>query len=382
MTFPSLGLPRYFSKTLKSQNYDKPYPIQERAIPSILAKKDVLGIAQTGSGKTASYILPLLANLENVKTEGPRHIKALVLVPTRELALQVHEVIKQFTGDLPFRCRSLAVHGGVSINVQMLGLTNINILVATPGRLLDLVSKNAIHLSVVKMLVLDEADKMLNLGFKKEMDEIFKLLPRQRQNLLFSATLSPNVEDVQRVLLQNPEVINIAPKEDYTELIQQSAYALTKEQKGPLLRALIKKNQDKQILIFTSSIHQADLVVTKLNKNKIKAKAIHGKKSQLVRNETLNSFKRGKLRILIATDLLARGIDIEFLPMVINYELPRSPKDYIHRIGRTGRAKNPGEAISFITEEDLHHFKVIQKKMKRHVELKSAQESKDLIEKS
>lgn len=380
MSFSSLGLPKYFLKTLKSQNFTKPYPIQEQAIPSILAKKDILGIAETGSGKTASYVLPLLANLEMAESKGARHIKALVLVPTRELAIQVKEVIEQFSRDLPFRCKSLAVYGGVSINVQMLGLTNVSVLVATPGRLLDLVRSNAVHLSAVQTLVLDEADKMLNLGFKKEMDEIFALLPKRRQNLLFSATLNPNVESITGVLLQNPEVIHIAPKEDHIDLIKLSAYAVTKEQKGPLLRYLIKKGEGQQTLIFTSSIHQADIVETKLNNNNIKAKAIHGKKSQQARTETMNSFKRGKLRVLVATDLLSRGIDIEFLPCVINYELPRSPKDYIHRIGRTGRAENPGEAISLITPDDLHHFKVIQKKMKKRVELTSLDETKKLID--
>ena len=212
-------------------------------------------------------------------------------------------------------------------------------------------------------LVLDEADKMLNLGFKEEMTRIFSLLPRKRQNLLFSATLSDDVNNINQILLHNPLVIKIEPKEDNIDLINQSAYYVTEEKKGPLLRYLINHNDSSQVLVFTSSIFKADGVVDKLQKNGFDAMAIHGKKSQTARTEALKNFKSGKIQVLVTTDLLARGIDIEFLPFVINYELPRSPKDYIHRIGRTGRAESPGEAISFVTPEDQAHFKIIQKKM-------------------
>lgn len=369
MPFSSLGLPKYLLAALANQGFSKPYPIQEKAIPVILSNKDVLGIAKTGSGKTASYVLPILTKLARVKALKVRHVPVLILVPTRELAVQVEGVFRQFTDALPFPCKTMAVYGGVSVNVQMQRLNNVSVLVATPGRLLDLVNSNAVHLSSVKTFVLDEADKMLNLGFKKEVDEILALLPPKRQNLLFSATLSPNIEEVKRVLLYNPRVINITPEVNSIDLINQVAYAVSKEKKGPLLRYLIKERKMTQVLVFTSSVYQTDLVVSKLLKNKIEAQGIHSKKSQYARMTALTDFKEGKLRVLVATDLLARGIDIQFLPCVINYELPRSPKDFVHRVGRTGRAENPGEAISFVTPDDQHHFKVIQKKMKKRVEM-------------
>jgi len=369
MSFSALGLPEYFLKPLSEAGFTEPYPIQKEAIPTILSGKDVLGIAQTGSGKTASYVLPIIAGLEEVKPESVRHISVLVLVPTRELAMQVEAIFKQFSLASPFRCKSMAVFGGASINVQMQEMSNVRILVATPGRLLDLINSNSVHLGAVKTLVLDEADKMLNLGFKEEMDKIIAFLPKIRQNLLFSATLSPNVENVERVLLQNPKVINVVPKEQGIDLIEQIAYLVKQAEKGPLLRKIIEQHNDDQVLIFTSSVYQADHVVSKLANTNRKASAIHGKKSQSQRTEALASFKKGKLKILVATDVLARGIDIQFLPLVINYELPRSPKDYIHRIGRTGRAENSGKAISLITEEDTHHFKIIQNKMKKLVKV-------------
>ncbi|WP_020538881.1 DEAD/DEAH box helicase [Lewinella cohaerens] len=380
MSFSPLGLPAYLLDTLEKQKFTKAYPIQEMAIPAVLEGKDLLGIAQTGSGKTASYVLPILANLEKVTTRVARHVEVLVLVPTRELAVQVEGVFKLYGKSLPFRFKSLAVYGGASINVQMQALPKVNVLVATPGRLLDLISVNAVQLSAVKTLVLDEADKMLNLGFKDEMDKILTFLPEKRQNLLFSATLSPNVENVRNVLLEDPLVINIAPEEKTVDLINQSAYSVTLAQKGPLLRHLIKAKKMRQVLVFTSSVYQADQVASKLSKNRFSSAAIHGKKSQGARSQALSDFKTGKVRVLVATDLLARGIDIEFLPFVINYELPRSPKDFVHRIGRTGRAENPGEAISFVTEEDRHHFKVIQKKMKKWVDLVDGEETTRLLE--
>ncbi|WP_417602984.1 DEAD/DEAH box helicase [Owenweeksia hongkongensis] len=377
MSFTSLGLSPYLAKALTAQNYTKPYPIQEAAIPAILKGKDILGIAQTGSGKTASYVLPTLMNLDGKTATKNRHINVLVLVPTRELAIQVEEVFKVFGKALPFPFKSFAVYGGVSINPQMIGLQNVNVLVATPGRLLELSESNALHLSSVSTLILDEADKMLNLGFKAEMDRIFALLPKKRQNLLFSATLSPDVENVERVLLNDPLVINIAPKEENLDLINQLGYFVNEEKKGPLLRYLIKKGDMQQVLVFTSSTARADAVADKLHHNGIPARAIHSKKSQGNRKASLEQFKAGKLRVLVATDLLSRGIDIEFLPYVINYELPRSPKDFVHRIGRTGRAENTGQAITLITPDDKHHFKVIQKKMKKAVTMIDSENLED-----
>lgn len=367
MPFSSLGLSPSLQKALAEQKYTQPYPIQQEAIPAILNRKDVLGIAQTGSGKTASYVLPLLMNLQGNTVTKNRHVNVLVLVPTRELAVQVADVFKLFSSSLPQRIKSLAVYGGVSINPQMMGLQGVNVLVATPGRLLELVESNAVHLSNIDTLVLDEADKMLNLGFKEEMDRIFALLPKKRQNLLFSATLSDDVNAINQVLLRDPLVIKIEPETNNIDLISQLGYFVPEENKGPLLRYLIKHNALKQVLVFASSVYKADSVADKLRKNGIDATAMHSKKSQEARTEALSKFKSGKLRVLVATDLISRGIDIKFLPHVINYELPRSPKDYVHRIGRTGRAESPGEAISFITPEDQHHFKIIQKKMGKWV---------------
>lgn len=369
MPFDTLGLAQYLVKAIAEQEYKKPYPVQEKAIPAILQQKDVLGIAQTGSGKTAAYVLPVLMNLKGKTKTKNRHISVLVLVPTRELAIQVEEVFRLFGKALPFPFKSFAVYGGASINPQMKSLSNVNVLVATPGRLLELSESNAVHFSEMSTLVLDEADKLLNLGFKKEMDRIFALLPQRRQNLLFSATLSPEVQKVENILLNKPAVIKIAAEVYTISLIRQLGYFVKPEKKGPLLRYLIKENNWQQVLIFTSSVYQADLVADKLQKNEIDAKAIHSKKSQGKRREALADFKSGTLRVLVATDLLSRGIDIEFLPHVINYELPRSPKDFIHRIGRTGRAENPGDALTFVTEEDKHHFRVIQKKMKCRVNM-------------
>jgi len=367
MPFSALGLPPSLIKVLADQKYLEPYPIQKEAIPAILRRKDVLGIAQTGSGKTASYVLPILQNLQGNTTAKNRHVKVLVLVPTRELAAQVRDVFHTFEKELPQKVRSLAVFGGVSINPQMMALQGVNILVATPGRLLELVGNNAVHLSEIDTLVLDEADKMLNLGFKEEMQQIFSLLPKKRQNLLFSATLSEDLEGLKQILLRDPVVIRIEEEKNNIDLITQLAYFVDEEKKGPLLRYLIKRNGLKQVLVFTSSVYKADNVADKLRKNGIDAGAMHSKKSQEARTEVLSRFKKGTLRVLVTTDLLSRGIDIKFLPHVINYELPRSPKDYIHRIGRTGRAESPGEAISFITPEDKHHFKIIQKKMGKWV---------------
>ncbi|TAJ12039.1 DEAD/DEAH box helicase [Marinilabiliaceae bacterium JC017] len=367
MSFTSLGLSPSLLRTLAANNFTQPFPIQQQAIPAILNRKDVLGIAQTGSGKTASYVLPVLMNLQGSTTTKNRHVNALVLVPTRELAVQVREVFQMFGSKLPEPIKSLAVYGGVSINPQMIALQNVNVLVATPGRLLELVESNAVHLSDIETLVLDEADKMLNLGFKEEMNRIFALLPKKRQNLLFSATLSEDINQINQFLLHDPLVIKIEAPKDNIELINQLGYFVPEEKKGPLLRYIIKHNELKQVLVFTSSVYKADNVADKLRKNGIDAIAIHSKKSQGARTKALSKFKAGELQVLVTTDLLARGIDIEFLPCVINYELPRSPKDYIHRIGRTGRAESPGDAISLVTPEDKHHFKIIQKKMGKWV---------------
>ena len=367
MSFSSLGISSSLIEALVRQNYTEPTPIQKEAVPAILKKKDVLGIAKTGSGKTASYVLPILMNLEGNNLSRNRHINVLVVVPTRELAVQVREVFQLFNSALTTPLKTMAVYGGVAINPQMKAMMGVNILVATPGRLLELVDSNAVSLSAIDTLVLDEADKMLNLGFKDEMNRIFSLLPKKRQNLLFSATLNDDVDTINRILLNDPLVIKIEEEENNIDLISQLGYYVSEEKKGPLLRYLFKTNDLRQVLVFASSTFNCDKITDKLQKNGINAMAIHSKKSQQARTKALENFKEGKLRVLVATDLISRGIDITFLPCVINYELPRSPKDYIHRIGRTGRAENPGEAISFISSEEVHHFKIIQKKMGKWV---------------
>ncbi|GAB3816449.1 DEAD/DEAH box helicase [Pontibacter rugosus] len=369
MSFTSLGLSDQLLKAVAEKGFTKPYPIQQQAIPAILKGKDVLGIAQTGSGKTASFALPILQRFAGLTPLRNRSIRGLVLVPTRELAVQVGEVFQELGQYLSRRIKTVAVFGGVSINPQMMQLAGTEILVATPGRLLDLIASKAVRLSEVEVLVLDEADKMLNLGFKEEMDQIFALLPNERQNVLFSATLADDVAAIKEKLLINPVTIEIQAEQQNTNLIKQTAYKVADESKGPFLRYLIKQQNMQQVLVFISSTKKADNVAAKLNKNGIVAMAMHSGKSQGARTEALKQFKAGKVRVLVATDLASRGIDIQFLPYVINYDLPRSPKDYVHRIGRTGRAEAEGEAISMISPDEMHHFKIIQKKMGKQVPL-------------
>ncbi len=369
MPFSSLGLSKPLIKAVLAQSYTKPYPIQEEAIPAILQGRDILGIAKTGSGKTASFVLPILEMFQRKNVGKNRYVKALVLAPTRELAVQIAEVFQLFGENLPRKVKTLAVYGGVSINPQMMALQNVEIVVATPGRLLDLMSANALQLSDVDILVIDEADKMLDLGFEEEMEHIFDRLPRDRQTILFSATLGDAIQDINTALLRNPVKIEVVEEEQNLDLIKQIAYRVDPERKGPLLRYIIKSGQMKQVLVFVSSTRTADNVAIKLNKNGIQAAAIHSGKTQGARMDALTKFKAGRLIVLVATDLISRGIDIQLLPHVINFELPRSPKDYIHRIGRTGRAEAEGEAISLICPEDEHHFKIIQKKMGKRVEI-------------
>jgi ATP-dependent RNA helicase RhlE len=373
--FGALGLSAALLKALEGLPYTQPTPIQEQAIPAVLFGKDVLGIAQTGSGKTASYVLPVLQRLmEERWVVQNRHVPVLVLVPTRELALQIEAVFNEFSAGLSEPVKTVAVFGGVSINPQMIGMQGVQVLIATPGRLLDLVDHKAVHLAEVKMLVLDEADRMLDLGFKDEMDRLLAMMPRKRQNLLFSATLSNAVNAITQVVLHKPEVIQASSEPQEVTLIQQRAFRVSPERKGPYLRYLIKSRDMQQVLVFTASSHSADHVADKLRKHGIDARATHGKKSNHARQETLANFKAGKLRVLVTTDLLSRGIDIEFLPYVINYELPRSPKDHVHRIGRTGRAERPGEAFTLVTPEDQPHFKVIQKKMGQWLTLEGTED--------
>ena len=371
MHFKDFKFSQNLLKLIEKEGYRSVYPIQEKVIPAIMDKRDILGIAKTGSGKTAGFVLPIISNFRKQNPEAKdRNIQILVLVPTRELAIQISDVFHLFKNGSREEIIIKSVYGGVSINPQMKAMHGVDILVATPGRLLDLVQSNALSLSKVKILVLDEADKMLNLGFAEEMNKILSLLPTNRQNLLFSATLSKNIDSISKIFLSDPLVIKINEEnEDNTQNIKQYGYFVNEEKKGSLLRYLIKEKNMQRVLIFTSSIYQTNNVTNKLNKNGIQAIAFHSKKSQNARINALKKFKEGEIQALVTTNLLSRGIDIEKLPYVINYELPRSPKDYIHRIGRTGRAESKGEAISLVSPSELAHFKVILKKMNLWVDM-------------
>jgi len=363
MTFSSLGLAKGLLEAVAEQKFTCPYPIPRKVIPAILQGRDLLAIAKSGSGKTAGFVLPLL---QMVQCPGPgkrRTLKALILVPTRELAAQIGEVVEQLGRHLTPRVKSCAVFGGVAINPQMISLNGTELLIATPGRLLELVARNSVQLSTVAILVLDEADKLLEQGFQDELEQILALLPKKRQNLMFSATFGENVRQLAIGLLADPLQIEIKEEAAEADLITQEIYTVDPTRKGLLLRYLIKRGDWQQVLVFASSQRRADIVVKKLLANGISAATFHGGMSQGGRTTALAAFKSGVLRVLVATDLAARGIDVKYLPHVVNYELPRSPTDYIHRIGRTGRAENPGVAVTLLCPEDMPHFKVIEKQL-------------------
>ncbi|MBM7419992.1 MULTISPECIES: DEAD/DEAH box helicase [Chryseobacterium] len=374
MSFESLGLSHNIIHSVKKLGYLKPFPIQEQAVPVILKGKDLMGIAQTGSGKTACFVMPILEKLQNTEVKKDRNVQVLILVPTRELAIQIDEVFRAFTDNLKREVRTMAVYGGVSINPQMKGMFGVEVLIATPGRLLDLIDHKALSISQIKHLVIDEADKMFQLGFGEEMNKLFAMMPVAKQTTLFSATLNDKVAEMKERLSINPTIIEIKKEEVEIDNIEQLAYHVSPENKGPFLRYLIKEKKVEKALIFVSSTKSADNLVEKLKKNKIKAVAIHSQKSQGARRNNLEEFKVNGAQILVATDLIGRGIHIESLPCVINYELPRSPLDYIHRIGRTGRAGEKGTAISILTDDELQHFRVIQKKMGRKVTLQRTED--------
>lgn len=374
MSFESLGLSNNIIRSVKKLGYLKPFPIQEQAVPVILQGKDLMGIAQTGSGKTACFVMPILEKLQNEEVKKGRNVQVLILVPTRELAIQIDEVFKAFTENLKRDIRTMAVYGGVSINPQMKGMFGVEVLIATPGRLLDLIDHNALSIARIQHLVIDEADKMFQLGFGEEMNKLFAMMPVAKQTTLFSATLNDKVSEMKERLSINPTLIEIKKEEVEIDNIEQLAYHVSPENKGPFLRYLIKEKNIEKVLIFVSSTRSADNLVEKLKKNKIKAVAIHSQKSQGARRNNLEEFKGKGAQILVATDLIGRGIHIEALPYVINYELPRSPLDYVHRIGRTGRANEKGTAINILTDAELQHFRVIQKKMGKKVPLQRTED--------
>ena len=371
MTFSSLGLSAELLRAVADQGYDTPTPIQAQAIPAILAGHDVTATAQTGTGKTAAFTLPLLQHLSGTAT-GKQRTRALVLVPTRELAAQVAQAVRTYGRHLPLRCAQ--VFGGVNINPQTRELrSGVDIVVATPGRLLDHVERRNVDLSGVSVLVLDEADRMLDMGFMPAIERIVKQLPRERQTLLFSATFADPIRQLARRFLREPQVIEVARRNATAEAVTQSAYAVEHAHKRDLLTHLFEAQNWQQVLVFTRTKHGADRLAKQLDKAGIDATAIHGNKSQNQRMRALADFKRMKVRALVATDVAARGLDINELPHVVNFDVPTNPEDYIHRIGRTGRAGQKGEAISLVAREERSQFKAIERLVKRDIPTAIAQ---------
>ena len=366
MPFTPLGLSPALVRAATDQGYTAPTPIQTAAIPAILRGVDVLGSAQTGSGKTAAFALPLLQQLLDSPANGPRRVQALVLAPTRELAAQIGESIRSLAQHLPVSLKIAVVFGGVSINPQMMGLRGgADIVVATPGRLLDLVQHNALKLSHVRTLVLDEADRLFDLGFADELGRVFALLPAQRQNLLFSATFPAPVQALATLLLRNPEHINIeapATAAGAEPVVQQRAIAVDASLRTPLLAHLVKKAGWGRVLVFVATQYATEHVAHKLRRAGILAAPLHGQLSQGARSQALADLKSSRVQVLVATDVAARGIDVALLPVVVNYDLPRSPVDYIHRIGRTGRAGASGMAVTFVSADTEAHFALIEKR--------------------
>ena len=365
MTFSELGLAEPLLRAISEQGYSEPTPIQAQAIPVVLDGKDLMAAAQTGTGKTAGFTLPLLQRLmESQQRVNANGVRALVLTPTRELAAQVGESVRDYGKHLPLK--STVVFGGVSINPQMMAMRRgVDVLVATPGRLLDLYSQNAVKFAQVEVLVLDEADRMLDMGFIRDIRQILNLLPKRRQNLLFSATFSDDIVALAKGLLRNPEQISVTPRNTAAETVKQSVYLVEKAQKTALLSHLISTNKWEQVLVFARTKHGANRLAERLAKDGISSAAIHGNKSQGARTKALADFKQGNVRVLVATDIAARGLDIEQLPHVVNFELPNVPEDYVHRIGRTGRAGATGEAISLVDSDEAGFLKSIEKLIKQ-----------------
>ncbi|WP_323836188.1 ATP-dependent RNA helicase RhlE [Photorhabdus africana] len=368
MNFKSLGLSADILRAVEEQGYSAPTPIQQQAIPVVLAGKDLLASAQTGTGKTAGFTLPMLQRLNDspIQMKGRRPIRALILTPTRELAAQVGENVRDYSKYL--RLRSLVVFGGVSINPQMMKLRGgVDILVATPGRLLDLEHQNAVDLSRVEILVLDEADRMLDMGFIHDIRRVLNKLPPKRQNLLFSATFSDDIKNLANKLLRDPVSVEVARRNSASEQIEQLVHFVDKKRKGELLSFLIGSRNWQQVLVFTRTKHGANRLAEQLNKDGVTASAIHGNKSQGARTRALADFKDGRIRVLVATDIAARGLDIDQLPYVVNFELPNVAEDYVHRIGRTGRADATGQALSLVCVDEHKLLKDIERLLKREI---------------
>ncbi len=365
--FVELGLAEPILRAIHDAGYTTPTPIQAQAIPQVLAGGDLLAAAQTGTGKTAGFTLPILHHLSTQAAQSkPGRPRCLILVPTRELAAQVEESVKTYGKYLSLT--SMVMFGGVNINPQFKALkSRVDILVATPGRLLDHLGQKTVDLSGVEILVLDEADRMLDMGFIRDIKKVLAVLPKQRQNLLFSATFSDEIRTLANGLLHNPKSVEVARRNTTVEVIEQSMHRVPQAHKRDLLAHLIKHHDWQQVLVFTRTKHGANKLAEKLIKDGITAAAIHGNKSQSARTKALASFKGGGVRVLVATDIAARGIDIDQLPQVVNFELPNVPEDYVHRIGRTGRAGTTGSALSLVDDEEMSYLRDIEKLIKRSI---------------
>jgi ATP-dependent RNA helicase RhlE len=365
MSFDTLGLSAELLRAVSEQGYSEPTPVQSQAIPVILQGKDILAGAQTGTGKTAGFTLPLLQRLaEATPVKGRRPVRALILTPTRELAAQVAESVNTYGRHL--HLTSTVIFGGVKINPQIARLrAGVDIVVATPGRLLDHVSQKTLDLSAVEILVLDEADRMLDMGFIRDIRKILALLPKRRQNLLFSATYSNDIRQLADKLLDSPVLIDVALRNTPTELVSQVIHPVDRERKRELLSFMVGSQNWRQVLVFTRTKHGANRLSQQLEKDGISSAAIHGNKSQGARTRALADFKQGEVRVLVATDIAARGLDIDQLPHVVNYELPNVAEDYVHRIGRTGRAGNEGQAVSLVCVDEHKLLGDIERLLKR-----------------
>ncbi len=363
MSFTTLGLSEQILKAVSEQGYTTPSPIQLKAIPAVLDGRDVMAAAQTGTGKTAGFTLPILQLLMKGERAKANQVRALILAPTRELAAQVGESVALYGKNLPLR--SAVVFGGVKINPQMMKLRRgVDILVATPGRLMDLYGQNAIKFNQLELLVLDEADRMLDMGFIHDIKRIISILPKQRQNLMFSATFSEQIRSLARKLVNDPIEISVNPQNSTAKTVEQWICPVDKKQKSALLCELIIDRQWQQVLVFTRTKHGANRLTTYLEKGGLKASAIHGNKSQGARTKALANFKKGEVQILVATDIAARGLDIDQLPQVVNFDLPNVAEDYVHRIGRTGRAGSTGEAISLVSADEFKQLSDIERLIK------------------
>ena len=366
MKFDQLGLSPALLQALDDKGYSEPSPIQVKAIPAVLSGQDVMAAAQTGTGKTAGFTLPILQRLHEGAPRPSHRIRALVLTPTRELAAQVGESVATYGKHMPFK--SAVVFGGVKINPQIAQLRRgIDILVATPGRLLDLHSQGEVDFGELEILVLDEADRMLDMGFIHDIRRILKLLPSKRQNLLFSATFAPDIRELARKILHQPVEVEVATRNATADNVEQWVYPVDKKRKGALLKELVVENDWTQVLVFSRTKHGANRLAQQLEKAGIDAAAIHGNKSQGARTRALESFKSGKLRVLVATDIAARGLDIAQLPQVVNFDLPNVAEDYVHRIGRTGRAGASGKAYSLVSADEIKQLNGIEQLIQRHL---------------